>query len=383
VTEHENMEDDHHYVAPAEKQRIIAKLHDGVPIADLADEFAVPVRVVRQWARQERRRVGALTNGGERHASGALEDDEIWTEPPPARAPVVGWLHEELQPEPYVSVGRSARTHWRLVTTLAALGVALGVIVGLTRPPTYRAEARLVVGKSVVLNNVAATPGLALAGHQLASDYSRLVSTHLVLDETARRLGRQPGDLGGRVSASPIPESPVIRLEAHASDADDAVAIANAGAGALVRAVNRLNQEQLQSAQVLLDQYRQADDALLRDRQTLQRLRDQLAEEGADAPQSLHDQVLAAQTAVDADQLNLNALASDYQGAISPGQLNSQVVQRVGNADARGDDGQAFLQIAVLIGLVIGALAGIALAAAIDVRAVRRRNGGREAHAVA
>src|SRR4051794_9927341 len=273
------MDDKHRHLDPAEKERLLERLRDGVPTSQLALEFDVPSRIVQQWARQERRKVGALTNGGAGHDLESTDiegDDERWVDAPPPRPPVVGWLREEVEPEPYVSVGRSARSHWRLVATIAVLGLALGLVVGLLRPPTYSAQAKLVVGKSIQLNNLAATPGLALASQQLASDYSRLVSTHAVLDETARRLGRTPGDLGGRVSASPIPQSPVIILEAHAAHADDALALANAGAGALVRAVNRLNQKQLQSAQLLLDQYRQADDALLRDRQTLQTLQDRL-----------------------------------------------------------------------------------------------------------
>jgi hypothetical protein len=386
VTDHEHLDDAHRHLAPGEKERLLEQMRHGVPTDDLAREFEVPPRVVRQWARQERRRVGALTNGGAQHGSGTgdIEDEEdIWLETPPPRTPVVGWLREEVEPEPYVSVGRSARAHWRLVAATAVLGVVLALVVGLLRPPTYSAQAKLVVGKSIQLDNLAATPGLALASQQLASDYSRLVSTHTVLDETARRLGRKVGDLGGRVSASPIPQSPVIILESHAANAPDALAIANAGAGALVHAVDTLNQKQLQSAQVLLGQYRQADDVLLRDRQTLQALQQRLDREGTEAPQSLKDQVLAAQTAVDADQLNLNALASDYEGAISPGQLNEQVVQRVGEADPAGNDGRSFLQIALVIGLVGGALVGVALAAAIDARAARRRKGVRDPGALA
>jgi hypothetical protein len=391
VTENEKIEHEEHHLAAADKVRVIEQLRAGESPSELAEEFDVPVRVVRQWARQERRRVGARANGGAHHdlGSSAVDLDEAddrwddrWEEVAPARGPVVGWLREEVQPEPYVSVGRSTRAHWRLVAVVALLGASLGLVVGLLRPPTYRAEARLVVGKTIDLSNLAATPGLALASQQLASDYSRLVSTHSVLDETARRLGRQPGDLAGRVSASPIPQSPVIRLEAHAASADHALAIANAGAGALVKAVNTLNQKQLQTATELLDQYRQADEVLLRDQQTLKTLQDRLAREGPNPPQSLQDQVLAAQTAVDADQLNLNALASDYEGAISPGQLNEQVVQRVGKADATGDDGTSFLQIALLVGLVGGALVGAALAATIDARAARRRDRGRAADAL-
>jgi capsular polysaccharide biosynthesis protein len=381
VTDQENVENGSHQLTPAEKARVVEQLRDGVPPNELAREFGVPYRVVRKWARHERRLVAARANGGGFHDYGARElgDDELdegLEASARARAPVVGWLREEVQPEPYVSVGRSARAHWRLVLAFAAFGVALALVAGLARPPSYSAQTRLVVGKTVQLSNLAATPGLALASQQLASDYSRLVSTHSVLDETARALNRTPGSLGGRVSASPIPESPVILLEAHAANAHDAVAIANAGAGALVKAVNTLNTEQLQSSHQLLDRYRKADDALLRDQQTLKSLQNQLNQQGANAPRSLEDQIVAAQTAVDADRLDVNSLASDYEGTLSPGRLNEQVVQRVGKADATGNDRMAFLEIALLVGLVAGVLVGIALAALIDARAAHRREEG-------
>jgi transposase-like protein len=385
--EHVEQEEGRH-LRPAEKARLVERLRAGDSMVDLSREFGVPVRVVRQWARQERRRVGVGTNGREQlddlpAAYAELEIDDQQAEPPPARVPVVGWLREEVEPEPYVSAGRSARTHWRLVGAITLLTVILGLVVGLARKPTYTAEARLVVGKTIQLSNLAATPGLALASQQLASDYSRLVSTRSVVNDAAKRLGRAPGNLGGSVSASPIPQSPVIRLEGHAKVDGDAVAIADAGAAALVHAVNVLNEKQLQSAQVLLDQYRQADDVLLRDQQTLRTLQDRLTREGTDAPQSLRDQVLAAQTAVDADQLNLNALGNDYEGAISPGQLNEQVVQRVGAASATGNDRQEFLQITLLVGLVAGIVIGVAVAALIDARATHRKSSLRDADAPA
>ena len=372
------------YISSADKDRLVKRLRAGETESELAREFGVPIKVVRQWARQERRRVGVGTNGRSQIDPGPDDDyvhendrREPW--PPPPRVPVVGWLREEVTEDPYLSVGRSVRNHWRVIGAITAAALVLALAFGLSRTPKYTAEARLVVGKTIQLNNLAATPGLAVASQQLASDYSRLVSTRSVFNDAAKRLGRPAGDVGGGLSASPIPQSPVIKLQGTASTSDGAVAIANAGAASLVDAVNELNGKQLKSAQQLLDQYRQADNTLVRDQQTLKSLQDRLAKEGDSAPQSLKDQVLAAQTAVDADQLNVNAIASDYEGAISPGQLNEQVVQRVGGASETGNDRNSVLQIALVVGLVAGLLVGVGVATLLESRSMSRKRSARDA----
>src|SRR5256885_13769513 len=120
----EHREDkDLRHLSPAAKARLIDQLRAGVAPADLAHEFDVPLRLVRSWARQERRRVAVATNGSTEVDERALESpapappvEDPRRVPPPARVPSVGWLREEAEPEPYVSVGRSARTHWRLVS---------------------------------------------------------------------------------------------------------------------------------------------------------------------------------------------------------------------------------------------------------------------------
>lgn len=110
-----------------------------------------------------------------------------------------------------------------VVATIIALvaGVAVGAVVGgwaLGRTET--AEARLVVGDQSI--RAQSVPGYALATQQLAATYSRLIAT--------------PAESGEGVSASPIPDSAIIRVQAKSQDAASAVAAADQAADQLVKA---------------------------------------------------------------------------------------------------------------------------------------------------
>lgn len=272
---------------------------------------------------------------------------------------------------PYVSPGRSARNHWQLIVVFTMLGVLLGVAFGLVRKPTYTAESRLVVGKTAQLSNLASIPGLDAAGQSLAASYSRLVTTDAVQNDAAKRLG---GSLNGSLSASPIPLSPVVLVEASAKNSSDAVALAKAGSAALIDAVDTLNQQQSQATEDILKQYQDADRVLIAAQINLNSLRGQYTAQlngGASAAtlDDLQTKVNIAQTEVDAAQVKKDALAATYNGVFSPTALNSQVLQRVGTAAATGDNRKSTLEIGVLVGIVVGGLLGLGLAVWIDLRA--------------
>lgn len=275
---------------------------------------------------------------------------------------------------PYVSPGRSARNHWQLIVVFTMLGVLLGAAFGFVRKPTYTAESRLVVGKTAQLSNLASIPGLDAAGQSLAASYSRLVTTDAVLNDAAKRLG---GSIDGSLSASPIPLSPVVLVEASAKSRDQAVALAKAGSAALVDAVDTLNQQQSKATDDLLKQYQDADRTLIAAQINVNSLRGQYAAQlnagaGATTLDDLQTKVNVAQTEVDAAQVKKDALAATYSGVFSPTALNSQVLQRVGTAAATGNNRKSTLEIGVLIGLVVGGLLGLGLAVWIDLRARSR-----------
>jgi capsular polysaccharide biosynthesis protein len=270
-----------------------------------------------------------------------------------------------VEPGYYESPGRSARRHWRVVALSIAVGFLLGAVVALARTPVYTAESRLFVGRTSQLDNLAATPGLALAGQELAASYSRLVATPALIDAITRRLG---GRLDGSVSASPIPQTPIIRVQASAAEPGQAIAIANAAARTLVDQVNKLNDAQKALAEDLIAEYQKADELYINHNQALALLQRQIELAGNNVSEALRQQLVAAQTQVDTDQLRLKSLETDFQSALTPAQLNQQIVQRVGSTGTTTNDRNRYLEMALLVGLVVGLLVGIGIAVLIDKR---------------
>jgi capsular polysaccharide biosynthesis protein len=271
----------------------------------------------------------------------------------------------KIEPGHYESPGGSARRHWRVVALSMALALIVAVVIALARTPVYTAESRLIVGRTTELDNLAATPGLTVAGQDLAVSYSRLVATPSVIEAIAKRLG---GSVGGSVSASPIPQSPIIRIQGSAAEPGRAIEIANAGARTLVEQVNKINAAQKTLGDDLIKEYQAADVQLIRDTQALQTLQTQVTQAGASVTEALRQQVITAQTQVDTDQLRLKSLETDYQSTLTPAQLNQQIVQRVGSASTTTNDRSSHLKIVVLVGLVVGLLVGIGIAVLIDKR---------------
>ena len=222
-------------------------------------------------------------------------------------------------------MGESARNHWQLVAACTLVGVLLGAVFGSVKTPNYTAESRLFVGKTAQLSNLASIPGLDAAGQSLAASYSRLATTDEVLQATAKSLG---GSIDGSLSASPIPQSPIVRVEGTATTNEGALAIAEAGSKALVAAVDRLNADQDKSADAILKKYEKADLELVAAQAALQALKNQYAQlqaagGSAAALADLQQQVNKAQTVVDGNQVKVNALSSAYSGVFNPTALNT------------------------------------------------------------
>ncbi len=295
----------------------------------------------------------------------------------------------------YVSIGQSTLGHLWLVVAIVLVGVIGGAALGVLRPPQYTAEARLLVGKTESLTNLAAVAGLAPAADQIASDYSRLVTTNVVVKDASRRIGRR-GSLGGSLSASPIINSPIIRVDATASSAGKALALANAGSAALIDAVNQVNTESNSTIAQVVNGYRATDVQLSQAKAALTAAQNQLAglqgaiKAGTGTPTaaeqaqltSLQSQVSADQSSVDTLTLQSNALAQQYQSSVSPVQAETEVIESVGPAASHGSDRLSFLEISLLAGLIGGLIVGVAVASYVDIRALRRR-GPRSRHTTA
>ncbi len=110
--------------------------------------------------------------------------------------------------------------------------MGLAVVVGLTRTPTYSAETRLNVGRQD--GDLLALPGFAAGVQSLAVGYSRVVGSSPVVARTARALELPVDRVAGRITAAPIPESPLFRIFATGTSEENAVATANAAARAFI-----------------------------------------------------------------------------------------------------------------------------------------------------
>ncbi|MDO5627797.1 MAG: hypothetical protein Q4G43_05680 [Mobilicoccus sp.] len=107
----------------------------------------------------------------------------------------------------------SVMRHKILVSILVALGAAIGVGLALLNPPPYLAEARVAVVPANT--NAYSIAGYPLGARELAGDYARWVQNH-------GSDGEWVPEGVSAVTASPIPDSAVIRLEVEAATEEEA-----------------------------------------------------------------------------------------------------------------------------------------------------------------
>jgi hypothetical protein len=137
--------------------------------------------------------------------------------------------------EPPSSPLHSMARLWPVTFVLVALGLGAGLGYSAQRPVSYTAEARLAVGGQTVAAQ--AVPGFALASQQLAADFARYVTPEQDQGVLTQGLGARASQVV-TVSASPIPSSNVIRVEAVAHDRQTALDAAHLVAQSLLKQVN-------------------------------------------------------------------------------------------------------------------------------------------------
>lgn len=268
----------------------------------------------------------------------------------------------------YVSLGHTAARHAWLIAAVTVIGLLLGVAVTFLRPVSYTAEARIVVGTNATLANVEASAGLPAAEVAFASEYARLMTNATVTDAVAAALGRS--SLPGTLSATPIPNSPIIDVDAGASTPSGAVRLAQVGAEQLVAEINKLNDATSATVQGLLTRYEQVEISLSATQAQIRSLQARLAStpSGSPAATALNSRLATDQATADADQLEAAALSSQFQNRYSPYQQAEESVTISSAAASTGSNRKKTLEIAVLAGLVGGLVIGLAIAALRDIR---------------
>jgi hypothetical protein len=233
------------------------------------------------------------------------------------------------------------------------------VTLSLIRQPVHSAEARLLVGGFNV--EAQAVPGFVEASRTLAETYSRVVPTRAISERVAETLKVDVDQVDGHLDATAVPESSIIRIIGKGDTDNAAVRFAAAAAQALEDYADQSGS--VASAETLLDEYRQASVALntaTARRDALQNQYDARVSAGSVTQNDL-DALTAAQADLDRAKLEADTLAATYGEQRANSGASGNVVL-IAPADVTGTDRRSSLQTAVAASLILGALAGVALA---------------------
>jgi len=265
----------------------------------------------------------------------------------------------------------------RPVLTLLPILVLLvpALALAVTRPATYGAESRLIVGRYDV--DTTAVPGVVAATQNLAATYSRLASTDTIIDKVAAQLRVAPDAVRGHLSASPVPESTFIRVEATGSDPARALAVAQAGAQQLVAyaaSVSSGTRDDPALLNQVRDAYLQLEKATsARDAAQAALTRARAAGTGVEDAQNA---LTSLQSAVDVAKLRVDTLSASYSESQRIGS-GAGVASVVTPATATGSNRRQTLELAVALPVLGGGLLGLAMATLAEnagaLRAARRR----------
>lgn len=243
------------------------------------------------------------------------------------------------------------RKYWPLIAVITGNCLVLVLLLTwLLRPPVYTAEARLAVGSGqmTALN----IPGYPTASEAMASNYARWVDHQGVQGQLVPE-----GTLS--LSASPIVESNVLRIEATSRDPQVAVSAADEAANALREAVNQV--ADVNDPEALITEIGENIAPLLLARQAAQRAEnnyDDALEGGAPEPQleQAFETLVEAQQDLIALELEQDGRRDRYRNLVATRSTEADLVE-VSSAQTVGNDRMATLQrnglLAVLAGLGI------------------------------
>lgn len=270
---------------------------------------------------------------------------------------------------PRITPLTAARRHWFIVAFVTLLFTAAGVAAAWLRPPVYTAEARLVVGR-IDVSAPGALGSFTAATQALASQYSRTIDAQGITRRVARRAGTTPHGVAARVSATPIPQSPVIKVFASGTTSAEAVRLANLSSDALVSYTTALNRSNPDSSR-LLRRFAQASSRVVESQTRLRRQR-----RSYDNHPSRAKLARIRRTRVDlrVAELRSQTLRNAYSSS-TESQAATALVQVLERAFLGTSDRMRYLQFLGFVGFVAGLAVGIALATLRANRRLRRSIG--------
>lgn len=255
--------------------------------------------------------------------------------------------------------GHALRRYWYFPVALAIALAAVGCAYGLVREPVYTASSSLAVGTTNV-NTPAALGGFAASAPTLAEAYSRAITAQAVIRQVSSHTGLDPQTARLRLTASAVPETPVIRIDATGTTTKKAMDLANVASTALSSYAGNLNQTDAAANQILR-RYRKAEVQLHRARRA-----------AADLPATADPKTRAqADADVATAKLHAQSLADAYSTS-QQGLGASNPLQVLEQASRASSDRASRIELFVLSGMIVGLIVGSAFALLVAAR-VRSR----------
>jgi uncharacterized protein involved in exopolysaccharide biosynthesis len=250
----------------------------------------------------------------------------------------------------------AVRRHWITALIPVVLLVAAAVQVGLKRTPQFKATANVAVGP-VFVNSPVGMASALQGTESLASVYSRLIDANAVAAGTARRLDNHSLPESGTVSATPIAESPIVKVTASAASEIQAIELANAASAALVSYVNREGNA-ADDANAISRLYARAALRFRTRADIRNRFIARYERNPSAASRRARDRATAA---ADTALLRRDGLLARYQSTVQ-GVSATPPLRVLTSARSASSDRYTTMQILVFIGLIGGLAAGAALA---------------------
>jgi uncharacterized protein involved in exopolysaccharide biosynthesis len=263
---------------------------------------------------------------------------------------------EEPRPVPVVGPLEAVVRHPLLFILPVLVLLAGATAIALTRQPEYKAQARLNVGRANVPPYT--VQGVVFGNQSLAVSYSRAIASPTVVQSAARRADVSFSEANNALSATAVPGSTVIRIDAEGSSRRQAIALANGASVGLRFYVVTLNRNP-QTTQILRE-YRRAQRQLDRAEARAGRVEDPNSRAGQDAANDLQ-----------VARLRASSLEGQYRFTLG-NEAPTNLVQVLAPATSAKSDFVSKLQQLLLIGGAAGLILGVAFALLRANRVLRR-----------
>jgi capsular polysaccharide biosynthesis protein len=263
----------------------------------------------------------------------------------------------ETRYPPRVGVGSAVWRHPVLAIAPVVVLVALAVAASYARTPNYTADARLAVGR-LDASTPSSLAGFTQATQTLAERYARSVRGGQVIDPAAAALGVRSSRIRDRISAAPIPETPVFRIRAEAGTAEDAATLANTVSESLVRHSQDVATSSGPASRRLFHRYRRA---ALEFSRLDEAVDDRRSEYEAFPSPITQDALAEARSEATVAKLRLSTLQTAYETSMQSAG-SAGLVEIIERAVKGRSDRSRVTQLLLFVAVVGGLAIGIALA---------------------